>query len=208
MYEVSIQLIWFYLFTRRRYKMGPIKIYSCGTYHPWRYRGARNPKSGDKLSKAMMDLKDATNSGHSKAVLTFSQLMINSLKGYVIGKVSFTDVPFEITIVPSHAQGRVSEALISIAKEIEKKYTNAVFNQSLLRKITVVSAHKGGGDRSVEHHMSTISVSSDVTDKVILLIDDVTTTGGSMTACYHLLRYAGAKSILPLALLETANYEE
>lgn len=188
--------------------MGPIKIYSCGTYHPWRYRGARNPKAGDKLSKAMMDLKEATNSGHSKAVLIFRQLMINSLKGYVIGKVAFTDVPFEITIVPSHAQGRVSEALISIAKGIEKKYPNAVFKQSLLRKITVVSAHKGGGERSVEHHMSTISVSADVTDKVILLIDDVTTTGGSMTACYHLLRYAGAKSILPLALLETANYEE
>ncbi len=31
---------------------------------------------------------------------------------------------------------------------------------------------------------------------------------GSMTACYYLLRYAGAKTILPLALLETANYEE
>lgn len=188
--------------------MGPIKIYSCGTYHPWRYRGERNPRSGDRLSKAMMDLKDASNSGYAKAVNIFTQLLTSSLQSYVIGRVAFTDVPFEITIVPSHAEGKVSQALIKIAQDIAKKFPNAVYNQSLQRKTTVVSAHKGGGNRSVEHHMSTIGVTSNVADKVILLIDDVTTTGGSMTACYYLLRYAGAKTILPLALLETANYEE
>lgn len=188
--------------------MEPVKIYSCGTYHPWKYRGVRNPRSGDRLSKAMMDLKDATHQNNGKAVNIFSQLIVASLKGYVIGRVAFTDVPFEISIVPSHAEGRVSPALVTIAQDIVKKYPNAVYNQSLQRKTTVVSAHKGGGDRSIEHHMSTIGVVSDVAEKVILLIDDVTTSGGSMSACYYLLRYAGAKTVLPLALLETASYEE
>lgn len=123
--------------------MGPIKIYSCGTYHPWRYRGERNPRSGDRLSKAMMDLKDASNSGYAKAVNIFTQLLTSSLQSYVIGRVAFTDVPFEITIVPSHAEGKVSQALIKIAQDIAKKFPNAVYNQSLQRKTTVVSAHKG-----------------------------------------------------------------
>ncbi|EAN6097978.1 TPA: phosphoribosyltransferase [Salmonella enterica subsp. enterica serovar Typhimurium] len=56
--------------------------------------------------------------------------------------------------------------------------------------------------------MATISVVSDVKNKVILLIDDVTTTGGSMIACVNLLKSKGARTVLPLALLETANYEE
>ncbi|EFO2411574.1 phosphoribosyl transferase [Escherichia coli] len=42
----------------------------------------------------------------------------------------------------------------------------------------------------------------------VLLLDDVKTTGGSLSACFYLLESAGAGVIMPLALLETANYEE
>lgn len=38
----------------------------------------------------------------------------------------------------------------------------------------------------------------------MILIDDVKTTGGSMSACYHLLKQAGASEIYPIALLETS----
>ncbi len=44
-------------------------------------------------------------------------------------------------------------------------------------------------------------------DKVILLIDDVTTTG-EYDGVLLSVKIRGAKTILPLALLETANYEE
>ncbi|HFZ8005090.1 TPA: phosphoribosyltransferase family protein [Salmonella enterica subsp. enterica serovar Typhimurium] len=187
-------------------------MFCCGTYHPYRYRGERNPKAGDRLSRAMMDLKDHNNQNHKKAIQTFSSLIIDELEHYIIGKKEnkkdFTSVPFEVCVVPSHEEGKVSSALQTIAQKICGHYENGKVGQSLQRKTTVPSAHKDNGDRSVANHMATISVVSDVKNKVILLIDDVTTTGGSMIACVNLLKSKGARTVLPLALLETANYEE
>lgn len=189
-----------------------LEIFHCGIYHPYRYRGERNPNAGDSLSRAMMDLKDETNQNHKKAIQTFSDLIIAELKRYYIGKGDnkrdFISTPFEIAVVPSHQEGKYSSALKDIAQKICKKYDNGRFVQSLQRKTTVASAHKENGDRSVTNHMATIAVVTDVKNKVILLIDDVTTTGGSMTACVNLLKSNGARTVLPLALLETANYEE
>ncbi|WP_456071710.1 phosphoribosyltransferase family protein [Enterobacter quasiroggenkampii] len=191
---------------------GEVKVFCCGTYHPYRYRGERNPKAGDLLSRAMMDLKDHNNQNHKKAIQTFSNLIIDELERYIIGKKEnkkdFTSVPFEVCVVPSHEEGKVSSALQTIAQKICEHYENGKVSQSLQRKTTVPSAHKDNGDRSVANHMATISVVSDVKNKVILLIDDVTTTGGSMIACVNLLKSKGARTVLPLALLETANYEE
>ena len=189
-----------------------MRIFCCGTYHPYRYRGERNPKAGDHLSSAMMDLKDEANQNHNKAIKTFSALIIEELDKYVIGnkisKKKFTSVPFEIAVVPSHEQKKISAALKTIGQKICESYSNGSFVQSLERTVSVASAHKDNGDRSVANHMATIAVTSNVKGKVILLIDDVTTTGGSITACANLLKSEGAKTVLPLALLETANYEE
>ncbi|HHR0587303.1 phosphoribosyltransferase family protein [Klebsiella aerogenes] len=190
-----------------------VKIYNCGTYHPYRYRGALNPKAGDSLSRSMMDLKDPKNGNYNAAIQSFSTLIIKELPRfrYRFGNAgSWTkhiDVPFEVVVIPSHEKGKISKALEAIAKNICRHYANGTFSQSLMRNVTVESAHKGG-DRSVENHMNTISVISKVSGKVIVLIDDVTTTGGSMTACVNLLKSKGAKVVLPLALLETASYEE
>ncbi|WP_035603362.1 phosphoribosyltransferase family protein [Edwardsiella tarda] len=192
--------------------VGEVKVFYCGTYHPYRYRGERNPKAGDQLSRAMMDLKDHNNQNHKKAIQLFTNLIIDELEDYSIGggenEKDFTSVPFEICVVPSHEEGKVSSALQVIAQKICEHYENGKVGQSLQRKTTVPSAHKDNGDRSVANHMATISVVSNVKNKVILLIDDVTTTGGSMIACVNLLKSKGARTVLPLALLETANYEE
>ncbi|EKN6053282.1 hypothetical protein DVP43_11780 [Yersinia enterocolitica] len=187
-----------------------VKIFSCGVYHPWRYRGETNPLArNDANSKAMMDFKDEKNRGYDSAIKRFSNILIEALPTYTIRQEKFVHMPFDIAIVPSHTAGRVSPALVCVAQAIVKHFPEGHVNLCLERHLSVPSAHKDNGDRSVIGHMSSIKVNGNISKgRNVLLLDDVKTTGGSMSACYYLLESAGAGVIFPLALLETANYEE
>ncbi|KHS50044.1 phosphoribosyltransferase [Hafnia paralvei] len=186
-----------------------VKIFSCGTYHPWRYRGEVNPNArNDTNSKAMMDFKNESSRGHESAVRRFANILIEALPTYLVRNERFVSLPFDIAIVPSHTAGRVSPALIRVAEAIVRRYPSGRVNLCLERHVSVPSAHRDSGDRSVVGHMNTIRVNGEVNGRYVLLLDDVKTTGGSMSACYYLLESAGAGVIFPLALLETANYEE
>lgn len=187
-----------------------VKVYSCGVYHPyWIAQGERNTAC-DRISKLMMDFKKEDNPNHLYAVNYFSELAIKELAKYHFRDGSdFVSRPFLVAIVPSHTKGRVSPALVTVAENIVKAYPNGVVKLCLERTVTVPSAHLEGGDRSIDGHMDSIEVNDDNFDKRnVLLMDDVKTTGGSMSACSHLLMKAGAIKVLPLALLETAGYEE
>ncbi|HFV9215026.1 TPA: phosphoribosyltransferase [Enterobacter roggenkampii] len=187
-----------------------VKIYSCGVYHPyWSGPGERNAAC-DRISKLMMDFKKEDASNHNYAVDFFSKLAISELSKYHFKDgPDFVSKPFLVTIVPSHTKGRVSPALVTVAQNIVKAYPKGIVKLCLERTVTVPSAHLEGGDRSIDGHMDSIKVNDDNFNKRnVLLMDDVKTTGGSMSACYHLLKKAGAEKVLRLALLETAGYEE
>ncbi|GLX43808.1 hypothetical protein Pcaca01_14760 [Pectobacterium carotovorum subsp. carotovorum] len=156
----------------------------------------------------MMDFKDPDNSGHAKAIQYFKLLSLAKIPTIMVSGKQLVAQPFYITIVPSHHQGRISPALRSIAENIVKSYPNGEVKLFLERTVTVPSAHKEGGDRSIDGHMKSIRVNdNNFNGRNVVLLDDVKTTGGSMSACYHLLIKAGAKVVKPFALLETAGYE-
>lgn len=188
----------------------PVKVASCGLYHPYWYQGERN-RNNDEISRLMMDFKDEGNRNHRKAVNRFSQMAIDKVGGLVIrgGGGRFVEHPFSIAVVPSHTAGRISPALLEVAERVAQNYRRGIVDCVLERTRTVPSAHREGGDRSITGHMSSIRVrGGNLQGRNMILLDDVKTTGGSLSACFYLVENAGAGVIMPLSLLETANYEE
>lgn len=186
-----------------------VDVHSCGLYHPYWHMGVKNPQN-DRLSRMMMDFKNEQDPNHQRAKNHFSDLVINKLRQIKIRNTNryFLEFPFIISIVPSHTAGRISPALDAVAQRITRAFPNGAVYNCLNRTRTVPSAHREGGDRSVAGHMSSINtMGCNLQGRNVLLLDDVKTTGGSLTACYHLLEAAGAGVVIPLALLETANYE-
>lgn len=186
-----------------------VTTFKCGIYHPYWSLGVKNPKC-DRLSRLMMDFKDEKCSNNQRAVNHFSRLAIDTLSTFSItgNRGKFVEYPFRIVVVPSSKKDRISPSLEAVAEKISKAYPQGSVYNCLRRKVDVLSAHKEGGDRSISGHMSTIEcVDGNLQNSNVLLLDDVKTTGGSLSACYYLLESSGAGIILPIALLNTANYE-
>lgn len=71
-----------------------------------------------------------------------------------------------------------------------------------LRRTETIDKLAYGGNRNKEIHMKTISTIEDVdiSGEIVLLMDDVTTTGNSLYACKGILLQHGAKSVKMFAL--------
>lgn len=112
---------------------------------------------------------------------------------------------FPIIVVPSHdPTGTINSGIYKLANRLSN--VNGRINATLCleRKSPVPSAHNGG-DRSEALHLLTITSNNAelLVGKDVLLMDDVTTKGGSMNACRKILLHAGAKSVTCFALGKT-----
>ena len=67
---------------------------------------------------------------------------------------------------------------------------------------TVAHPSSFWGDRSISKHLESIWVTNDsrIVSEEVLLIDDIVTTGNSLTACKKLLLDRGAADVVCLAL--------
>lgn len=166
-------------------------ILSIGEYKPYRIHGERNPLFDD-FSKKILDVKD---SKEFALEYFFTILDRNISKGV------------SLCVVPSHDPQNTESGMGWIAQKLAQNgrvdATSCLVRKSKILKL----AH--GGNRSKEVHLNSIDVNYRhiVKNKLVLLLDDVTTSNNSLLACKELLlRDGGASIVQCFALAKTEGY--
>ena len=109
-----------------------------------------------------------------------------------------------IALVPSHTKGQWSSSMKKMTAKICANFKMVNYSDSIER----TQDHPKlayGGDRSIESHIQTLGVKPgcEIKGKEIIVMDDITTTGNSILACARVLRDAGAKKVMAIALAKT-----
>ncbi len=165
------------------------KLITCGTYHPYRRNGEKNPDF-DVYSGLLLDLKE----NKTSAVERFTDYLEDKL-----------DVDFAIAVVPSHDPAKTTSGLKNVAHKLAANdridATNCLIRVKRIDKL----AH--GGNRSIEIHLDTIKVQNKdlIEGRDVLLLDDIKTSGNSLRACKQLLVEAGAARVQMLAFGKTSQ---
>jgi predicted amidophosphoribosyltransferase len=162
-----------------------IVVYS--NYHKYwldRDRKIKNPLF-DIYSGRILDLKE----GKKQAVNYFYNLINAEINEDVT-----------ICVVPSSNMDKLVTGISMLGemlannRRIDKVY--------YLRRIESIDKLAYGGNRSINVHMNTISTldDMDISGDIVLLMDDVTTTGNSLYACKEILLSKGAQTVEMFAL--------
>lgn len=164
---------------------GDIVVYS--NYHKYwldRERKIKNPLF-DVFSGKILDLKD----GKESAVRYFFNLLdLEICKGVTICVVPSSDATKKVT-----GMSQLGELLAQNGRVDKVYYLN---RNSSVEKLAM------GGRRDKTVHLKSIQTlgDMDITNDIVLLMDDVTTTGNSLYACREILLERGARVVEMFAL--------
>lgn len=173
-----------------KFKITDTGIYYIDTYHP--YHGGQNP-NWNAFSGKILDLKD----GVKRGVDYFLPLFATGIY----------DSDYTIVIVPSSdpAKQQTHGTKLLIESFYKGYAVENIQNGSdcLVRHTKVPKS--ATGDRSVEKHLRSINLTNNelIKDRVVLLVDDVTTTGNSLVACNQILTDGGCKKVIQIAMGKT-----
>src|SRR5207248_321232 len=98
--------------------------------------------------------------------------------------------------VPGHDPAKIGKGLKTLSAELAKN-GDRIDGSDCLVRFKKIDKLAHGGDRSKDVHLNSVRVENSdlIKDRHVLLLDDVTKTGNSLTACSELLMAAGARSV-------------
>jgi predicted amidophosphoribosyltransferase len=108
-----------------------------------------------------------------------------------------------VVAVPSSTVDKTNSGIVKLAKMLSKPETGRIDATScLVRKISVKPNHMGG-EPSISKHLNSIEVFEQhfIQGQIVILLDDVYTSGNTLAACTQLLMEAGAAEVKQYALL-------
>lgn len=162
------------------------QVILCGFYHKyWNPDRTRN-QAFDMFSGRILDVKEKKEKGIS---YFYHQLDEEICKDITI------------CVVPSHIQSNKNDSGIAeLARRLAQNGRIDKIDYLVRTKTIDKLAH--GGSRDLRVHFDSINVNSSITisGDVVLLVDDVTTSGASLEACKEILLKNGARRVAMLAL--------
>lgn len=168
-------------------------IVICGYYMPYS-RWKNDPEMAgvpyDLYSRKILDLKD----GKRSAINYFYTLLDEEICSGVA-----------ICVVPSHSPQSVESGVIQLARKLAAH--DRIDMTDYLIRTKEIEKLATGGNRNIDVHLNSIEVDPriSITGEVILVVDDVTTSGNSLYACRDILLRNGASRVALLALGQTVR---
>lgn len=177
-----------------------VGVFKIHTYHPFKRDGEKNPYFNAD-SKRILNFKNPDNREHNSALKYYKDSIAHSL--------TLIDLKLRPVIgayVPSHEANKVSAGLDNVLKHSATTHIDFSYTANPLLRHSTVPKLATGGDRSVAVHLASIQVDQviDLNGALVVLIDDVCTSGHSLEACETLLLRAGAHRVWKIAFGRTA----
>lgn len=162
------------------------QVVLCGFYHRyWNIDRTRN-QAFDMFSGRILDVKEKKEKGIS---YFYRQLDEEICKNVTI------------CVVPSHVKSDKNDS--GIAELARRLAQNGRIDKiDYLKRIRTIDKLAYGGSRDIKVQLASLDVNPDMTVEgdVVLIVDDVTTSGASLEAAKELLLEHGANRVAMLAL--------
>lgn len=126
-------------------------------------------------------------------------------------KYLINDDEVTVTTVPSHFCNISSSGIRDLAQKWVKSKKDFIDGTLCLERFKSIDKLSSSfNNRSTDTHLNSIKVSHPelIKDKQVILMDDVLTSGNSVTACKKLLLEAGAKAVKIIVLGKTIRNPE
>lgn len=169
-------------------------ILSLGDYHPfWKNKGLGIPNPTFKYD------------GYSERILDIKRNMEDAVYFFYDQLDKIICKKVVICVVPSHDPNKKNSGIRTLAKMLAEN--GRVDATDCLVRYKRIEKLSDGGKRPIQVHTKSIKAQDIhlIKGKEILLLDDVTTTGNSLTACKRMLIDNGANKVKCLALAKTVK---
>lgn len=174
-------------------------------YHP--YRGGQNRyHQGD--SKTLVFMKGGSLYDKNREA-AFLRRIIDWLKREVEPSID-QNKRVVIAIAPGHkSDSNPTGFMHDIVKKLAQEYPVIDGGQQLIRVMDVAKSATTAGLRSMERHSGTIGINGNDPDnkgKVVVILDDVWTSGSTLNACREVMLTTKPEEIRLFAIGKTASY--
>lgn len=172
----------------------PAVIYALGKYLPWRHH--RN-MGGDSFSYPehsgkLLDLKD----GKERGLIYCQKVLTAEIK---------TNISLAIAAVPSSDATKIRSGVQQLVSRFAPVIGGLDLGDLVIRTKSI-SKLATGGNRAMQVHLDSMAVNNidRAEGRIVMLLDDILTTGNSLAAARQILLDAGAADVICVAMGQTS----